>query len=300
MTKKPTYEDLEGRIRDLEKTESENRNLKERYERITDNADEAIFLVNPEGGHVLYQNNAAERIFGFSKEEWLSDPELALKIIHPDYKEKQIQVIKEINASKKPIKNVELAWVAKNGSKVIMEYTLIPILDEDGRIVNFESIGRDITLRKQTQQSRERLFNNSVDMLCIANTEGYFKELSPAFEKTLGWAGKELMSKPFIEFVHPEDREATFERLKEQAQGKSVHHFTNRYLCKDGSYKWISWNGYSLPEEQIIFSVGRDITEWKRAEEALQKSEERYRIMADSLPNLLVIHNGEEIGRAHV
>ena len=93
------------------------------------------------------------------------------------------------------------------------------------------------------KKERDRLFNFSIDMLCIAGFDGYFKQLNPSWEKTLGWTNKELQSKPYLDFVHREDREATInaaEGLKE----KEIIAFENRYLCKDGSYKWISWSAF--------------------------------------------------------
>jgi len=139
-------------ITERKQAEEEIMQIKESYDRLTDNADEAIFTVEAEGGHVIYTNSAAERIFGYSKAEWAEDPSLALKMIHPDYAEKQREYIKEINTTKKTIKNAVLGWIAKDGREVIMEYSVIPIIDKSGKVIYFESIGRDITERKKAEQ----------------------------------------------------------------------------------------------------------------------------------------------------
>ncbi len=110
--------------------EEEIRKIKESYDRITDNADEIIFRVGGQGGNVTYANPAAERLLGYSLAEWLDDPALGFKIIHPDFKEKQKQIIEEINANKKIIKNAVLGWITKDGREIIVEYTLIPLMDE--------------------------------------------------------------------------------------------------------------------------------------------------------------------------
>ncbi len=122
-------------------------------------------------------------------------------------------------------------------------------------------------MRDKTGRDYERLFNFSLDMLAIAGFDGYFKKLNPAWEKTLGWTPRQLMSKPYFEFIHPEDRELTIRASKKLAEGKEISGFENRYLCADGSYKWLSWNSCSLPGEDVIFAVARDINSDKKAEE---------------------------------
>ena len=127
------------------------------------------------------------------------------------------------------------------------------------------------TKYRKARKERDRLFNLSIDMLCVADFGGYFKELNPSWEKTLGWTREELQSKPYLDFVHPEDRESTINAARGLEEGKTVVTFENRYLCKDGSYKWISWNSFPVMEEKLIFAIARDITEQKRAEQELSR-----------------------------
>lgn len=124
--------------------------------------------------------------------------------------------------------------------------------------------------REQAQKERDRLFNYSIDLLCIAGFDGHFKQINPAWQKTLGWTDDEFISRPYLEFVHPEDREPTVNALGSLSAGKPVFFFENRYLCKDGAYKWLSWNAYPLVDEGLIFAIVRDITEHKRDEEGLR------------------------------
>ncbi|MFA4919141.1 MAG: bifunctional diguanylate cyclase/phosphodiesterase [Thermodesulfovibrionales bacterium] len=128
------------------------------------------------------------------------------------------------------------------------------------------------TKYKNAKKERDRLFNFSIDMLCIAGFDGYFIQLNPSWEKTLGWTKKALQSKPYLDFVHREDREATINAAKGLKERKKIITFENRYLCKDGSYKWISWSAFPLTEEKLIFAIARDITEKKSAEEELERA----------------------------
>ena len=113
----------------------------------------------------------------------------------------------------------------------------------------------------------DRFFATSIDLLCFLDFNGHFKRLNPAWERTLGFSRKELMSRPFIEFVHPDDRERTLNQNAAVRGGGQALAFENRYLCKDGSYRWFRWNAAPDSNEKVIYSVARDITESKAAEE---------------------------------
>jgi PAS domain S-box-containing protein len=113
----------------------------------------------------------------------------------------------------------------------------------------------------------DRFFATSIDLLCFLDFNGHFKRLNPAWERTLGFTRQELMSKPFIDFVHPDDRERTLEQNLEVKRGGRALSFENRYVCKDGSYRWLRWNAAPDHTEQVIYSVARDVTVSKQAEE---------------------------------
>jgi PAS domain S-box-containing protein len=132
----------------------------------------------------------------------------------------------------------------------------------------------EAALQTKTEEL-DRYFTHSLDLLCIADTDGYFRRLNPQWEKTLGYPLAELESKRFLDLVHPDDLEPTIAAIGELAGAREVLNFINRYRCRDGSYRWIEWRSY--PVDNIIYAVARDITIRKSMEEALRQSEERYR-----------------------
>lgn len=105
------------------------------------------------------------------------------------------------------------------------------------------------------------LFNLSLDLLCIAGIDGYLKQVNPSWTRVLGWSEAELLSRPVAEFMHLEDRERTLHARARLAQGIPVRNLENRYLCKDGSYRWLSWQSAIEPTATTVFAIARDITE---------------------------------------
>jgi len=117
-----------------------------------------------------------------------------------------------------------------------------------------------------------RFFTLCQDMLCIAGTDGYFKRVNPAWTRLLGWTDEELLGTPYLEFVHPGDRDATVREASAIATGHVTISFDNRYRCRDGSYKWLQWTSILYLEDQQIYAVARDVTALKVAEQALREA----------------------------
>jgi PAS domain S-box-containing protein len=126
--------------------------------------------------------------------------------------------------------------------------------------------------KQENERNLETFFTLSLELLCIADNDGYLQRVNPAWEETLGWTSDDLRRKPFLELVHPDDRQKTLQAIAGNATGvTAVVEFENRYHCKDGSYRWFQWSTAAAPEQNIIHAAGRDITERKEAEATLRQ-----------------------------
>src|SRR5262249_44478487 len=132
------------------------------------------------------------------------------------------------------------------------------------------TIGHQIGMfmeRRHAQDELSRFFALSLDMLCIAGFDGYLKRVNPAWEKVLGYTEEELLSRPYVDFVHPDDRDATRAEAAKVADGRPVTYFENRYYHKDGTVRWMLWAAAPFMDQQLVYAAGRDITERKAADE---------------------------------
>jgi len=125
------------------------------------------------------------------------------------------------------------------------------------------------TEAKRLADERDSFFSLSLDMLCIASCDGYFKRLNPAFAHTLGWSIEDLLARPFLDFVHPDDRAATMQAVANLSAGDLINSFENRHRCKDGTWRILSWK--AVPRlDGVIYATARDVTDQREAEAALR------------------------------
>lgn len=116
----------------------------------------------------------------------------------------------------------------------------------------------------------------SLDMIATANFDGYFTEVNPAFTRTLGFTSEELLSQPFMNFVHPDDVEPTLAAVVQQTEdGRDVLNFQNRYRTNDGSYRWLEWTSRPDSNGRTLIAVARDVTDRKRLEELEHEYQQR-------------------------
>ena len=125
--------------------------------------------------------------------------------------------------------------------------------------------------RRRDKEEIEQFFGVSLDLLCIAGADGYFKRVNPAWQAVLGYDEEELLSRPFLSFVHPDDVGRTQAVLDQVAGGTSSLGFENRYRCEDGTYRWLLWQAAAVPDRRVLYAAARDITRRKRTEQELAR-----------------------------
>ncbi len=137
--------------------------------------------------------------------------------------------------------------------------------------------------RRRAADELERFFELSLDLFCVASLDGYFLRLNPAWERVLGFTEAELCGAPFLDFVHPGDRDATIAALSALTTGARVIAFENRYRARDGSYRWLEWTATPYAHESAVYAAARDVTDRKRSAELQAESAARLEQMVSEL-----------------
>ncbi len=141
---------------------------------------------------------------------------------------------------------------------------------------------RHVLRRVQVEKERDRLFNLSLDILCVVGLDGRFRRCNPAFERVLGHDPGALAGRPLIDLVHPEDAAGTLDMVRRLAAGEPVN-FENRCRCVDGRYKWLMWSINPVREEGLVYAVAHDISGRKATEDALRAESAFRKAMEDSV-----------------
>ncbi len=143
-------------------------------------------------------------------------------------------------------------------------------------VTELGAVGLRPVARQESPTAVEHYPDLSLDLLCTMSFDGaFFEWVNPAWERTLGYSRAELLRRPRMELVHPEDRERTGAEVAKLATiGTDTVSFRNRYLAADGSYRWLEWNTRAVPSERRLYAAARDVTAAQRAEEALERQAE--------------------------
>ncbi|WP_438020108.1 PAS domain S-box protein [Sorangium sp. So ce315] len=246
-------------------------------------AEDALLLL--ENGRVIDANPGAARLFS-GHAQGLLGRELAdlSPLLQPDGHPSAEGLKQKIEAASRG-EPQRFRWLYRRhgGGFVLADTQLARLALPDGAGTVLRAV-----MREEDQEQR-RLYALAVDMLGIATLDGRFKELSPSWERTLGFSRQELMARPYVDFIHPEDKARTLTETDTFSTGAQTLTYENRFLCKDGSYRWLEWNAMLALDEGLVYFVARDVTRRKSAELALRESEAKLRALYEGIPHYLIV-----------
>ncbi len=196
-----------------------------------------------------------------------------------EHRDAIIRAVEEGIETGKPF-NLELKIVTAKGREMWMaaagqsEFV-------DGKCVRLYGSFQDIDARKnaeiallQSKSELDKFFSLSLNFLAIANNHGYFEKINPTFSRVLGYSESELCSKPFLDYIHPDDLAATLREVEALAQGKETLSFKNRYRCKDGTYITLLWHTAPDTGTGKLYAAAVDITQQALLEQELRHAKE--------------------------
>jgi PAS domain S-box-containing protein len=247
----------------LRASETRNRGL-------LDTANEGVWTVDPEG-KITYANRQIAELLGARAED-LPGQDFRT-FVFPEDRARVDEIQRERRQGIRA--QFDFRFRCQDGAAVWCIVSSSPIRDANGEFAGTLGMLTDVTDRRRVEEERDRFFAFSRDLLCIAGLDGVFRRVNPAFVQTLGYSEEELLSRPFLEFVHPDDRDATVRELSALNAGVPTLYFENRYRCKDGTYRWLAWSSAPFTQEGVTYAVARDVTPLKEAEEILEHTRQQ-------------------------
>ncbi len=262
---------LKDEIQEREQVEKTLQKSEHKFRTLFKAAAIPMCYVNSEGVFLDFNAKFTE-IFGYTSED-IPTVDQWFRLAYPDAEYRQ-WVVKTWEAAVARAKNKEIdiepneyRVTCKNGEvrKMLISGTFF----QDSLLGTFV----DITDLKIAEERFEKFFTLVSDIFCIADIDGHFRLINPAATQILGYSQAELLEKPFLEFIHPDDKDKTIQVIQEKLErGDTVINFLNRYICKDGSVKWLEWMSHPVPDQGVTYAVGRDCTARLQAEKDLKEA----------------------------
>jgi PAS domain S-box-containing protein len=253
--------------------ERQLRDSEARLRLISDNVDDAILLHDAEGRLIDVNHSACESL-GYSLDELLQKKVFDIVKAPPEAELRQIW--RTLIQRQEKVRRVEATHRRRDGNEFPVEMSAVPLQTAQG--VRILVSARDISERRRAENKMANFFRLSEDMMCIADSQGIFRQMSPAFEQVLGFRLEEMLGRPYLDFVHPDDREHTRIEGRKVFEGHGNVNFENRYRCKDGSYKWLQWRPFRETYEGMIYAIARDVTESHRTTRLMAQTSAAARI----------------------
>lgn len=255
----------------------ENRQL---LQSIIDNTTNPIFIKKINGEYLLI-NKQYESLFQISNEKIIgkTDHDFLPAAIANQYRSSDLEVVKALKELK-----TEQSIPQPDGMHTYIAVKF-PLYDLTGRIYAIGGISTDISERKKLEESLkevDKLFNMSIDIMVIASKDKFIK-INPAMSRILGYSEQELLSNPFLTYVHPDDWVSTKNEINKLEMGAYVIKFENRWICKDGSVKWLVWSASPDLSTGLLYAVAIDVTAQKANEASLKIADTFFNMSFDIL-----------------
>ncbi|RKH13092.1 PAS domain-containing sensor histidine kinase [Corallococcus sp. CA053C] len=239
-------------------------------------------------GRILDANDTFLRTVGYSREDLEAGRLNFMGMTPPEFQAVTQRAVEDVEA-RGMTSTFEKEYVRKDGRRapVMLGSVRLPALNQNATFV------LDLTEPKEAEAERERFFRLAPDLFCVATMDGAFKRVNPAFTRILGWSEQELLARPFLDFIHPEDRGRGEQTLALLKRGDAGPGLTVRVACREGGWKWLDWTAVPVPETGLIYASARDVTQQREAKEQLVLAEQRLRTVINSGPIILAVLDAE-------
>ena len=251
-------------ITDRKQAEEAVKESEWRFRRVVESNMFGVVFADLKGG-VHYANSYFTDLLGYGNDEIAAGAVRWDQLTPPEFAAADSNALKQVEAQG-VCTAYEKVFRHKDGRQIPILMTAALLHGPHSESPEAIGIFLNLTDIKQITAERDRFFQLSPDIFCIANPQGYFTYANSACEKTLGFTPAELTSRPYSSFVHPDDVEATVLMAQQLADGHELVNFENRYQHKDGTYRWISWNVTTTPNHDLFYCAGHGITEQKQRE----------------------------------
>ncbi len=228
-------------------------------------------------------SDLALEVTGYSKETIPKDPQFVFDNIHPDEAQEVLQKIEKIISGQIDEFTVESRILFADQKYHWVNSRVVATRNEAGKVLRMVGSFSDVSARIIAEEERDRLFNLSIDMLAVWGFNGLLQQVNPAWVRVLGWSRDDLMDRPLLFFVHPDDQELTNDAFESIFNGQPIEELDMRFRCRNGSYLWLSWSSFPYPDREVVFSVVKDITHNKMAEKKLLDYQSRLRSLSSQL-----------------
>lgn len=244
----------------------------------------------------LKVNPATTKILGYTEQELLGKP--FMSFVYAKDIDTTLQEVAKLQSGATTL-NFENRYVCKDGSLKWLSWTTYP----DPETGLLYAVARDVTAKKEVEDSlkaADTFFNMSLDILVVSSKNTFIK-INPSLSKVLGYSDLELKTKPFTHYIFPEDLEATEKVIGGLEKGASLVNFENRWVCKDGDIKWLSWTATIDATTGILYAIARDITDQLKLEEEeqaalndLYENEQKLNLILENISDGVIVANSEK------